>query len=168
MEIIKNTICNDFMIKAKEQFNLRCGILDYFIGGEKMADILNEIAVGLREKINSEKNEKLDNDNEYYFAVGQISSYLLSLNRSSKRMHSLINPILNCKTDEKLKLQLRILFVKYNYDIAKASKRFNNLSVMVFGYEPEGKVNDNMLVSGYLYGSLIYEKNKEEDNQNAK
>ena len=168
MEIIKNTICNDFMIKAKEQFNLRCGILDYFRGGEKMADILNGIVVGLREKINGEKNEKIDNDDEYYFAVGQISSYLLSLSKSSKRMHSLINPILNCKTDEKLKLQLRTLFIKYNYDIAKASKRFNNLSVMVFGYEPECKVNDNMLVAGYLYSSLIYEKNKEGEVTDAK
>jgi len=156
------------MIKAKEQFNLRCGILDYFRGGEKMADILNGIVVGLREKINGEKNEKIDNDDEYYFAVGQISSYLLSLSKSSKRMHSLINPILNCKTDEKLKLQLRTLFIKYNYDIAKASKRFNNLSVMVFGYEPECKVNDNMLVAGYLYSSLIYEKNKEGEVTDAK
>jgi len=128
-----------------------------------MADILNGIVVGLREKINSEKDGKIDNDNEYYFAVGQISSYLLSLNKSSKRMHSLINPILNCKTDEKLKLQLRMLFIKYNYAIAKASKRFNKLSVMVLGYEAEGKVNDNMLVAGYLYNSLIYEKNKEEE-----
>ena len=83
-------------------------------------------------------------------------------------MHSLINPILNCKTDEKLKLQLRTLFIKYNYDIAKASKRFNNLSVMVFGYEPECKVNDNMLVAGYLYSSLIYEKNKEGEVTDAK
>jgi len=163
MEIIKNTICNEYMIKAKEQFNLRCGILDYFIGGEKMADILNGIASGLREKINSKETEKIESDNEYYFAVGQISSYLLSLNKSSKRMHSLINPILNCKTDEKLKLQLEMLFKKYNYAIVKESKRFNNFSAMVLGYEAEGKVNDNMLTAGYLYSSLIYEKNKEEE-----
>ncbi len=88
MEIIKNTICNEYMIKAKEQFNLRCGILNYFIGGEKMADILNEIASVLREKTNNKHTQKIESDNEYYFAVGQVSSYLLSLNRSSKKMHS--------------------------------------------------------------------------------
>ncbi len=164
MEIIKNTICNEYMIKAKEQFNLRCGILSYLIGGEKMADILNGIASGLREKINKNETCKIESDNEYYFAVGQISSYLLSLNKSSKRMHSLINPILNCKTDEKLKLQLGMLFKKYNYTIKKENKRFNNFSAMVLGYKAEGKVNDNMLVAGYLYSSLIYESNKEGEN----
>ena len=164
MEIIKNTICNEYMIKAKEQFNLRCGILDYFIGGEKMADILTGIASGLREKINSKKTDnKIESDNEYYFAVGQISSYLLSLNKSSKKMHSLINPLLNCKTDEKLKSQLQMLFRKYNYAIPKESKRFNNFSTMVLGYEAESQINNNMLVAGYLYSSLIYEKNKEEE-----
>ncbi|HEY5588115.1 MAG TPA: CRISPR-associated protein Cse4 [Candidatus Paceibacterota bacterium] len=167
MEIIKNTICNEYMIKAKEQFNLRCGILDYFIGGEKMADILNGIASNLREKINSKQTDAIDNDDEYYFAVGQISSYLLSLNKSGKKMHSLINPLLNCKTDEKLKAQLQMFFKKYNYDIKKESKRFNNFSAMVLGYKPESNVNDNMLVAGYLYSSLIYESKKEEENKDG-
>ncbi|WP_253198966.1 CRISPR-associated protein Cse4 [Clostridium estertheticum] len=161
MELIKNAICNEYMIKAKEQFNLRCGILDYLIGGEKMADILNGLASSLREKINNKQTDKIESDNEYYFAVGQISSYLLSKSKSSKKVHSLINPLLNCKTDEKLKLQLQMLFKKYNYDIQKESKRFNNFSAMVLGYQTESKVDDNMLVAGYLYSSLIYESKKE-------
>jgi len=167
MELIKNTICDGYMIKAKEQFNLRCGILYYFIGGEKMADILNGIASSLREKINSKQTDKIDNDKEYYFAVGQISSYLLSKSKSGKKMHSLINPLLNCKTDEKLKAQLQMLFRKYNYDIQKESKRFNNFSAMVLGYKAESKVNDNILVAGYLYSSLIYESKKGEENNNG-
>ena len=165
IELIKNAICNGYIVKAKEQFNLRCGILYYFIGGEKMADILNEIASGLREKINNKETNKIESDNEYYFAVGQISSYLLSLNRSSSKMHSLINPLLNCRTDEKLKLQLQMFFKKYNYRIKKESKRFNNFSAMVLGYQVEGKVNDNMLIAGYLYSNLIYESKKEEENK---
>ncbi|WP_246578337.1 CRISPR-associated protein Cse4 [Clostridium frigoris] len=167
MELIKNTICNDYMIKAKEQFNLRCAILNYLIGGEKMADILNGLASSLREKINNKQTDKIENDNEYYFAVGQISSYLLSKSKSGKKMHSLINPLLNCKTDEKLKAQLQMLFRKYNYDIQKESKRFNNFSAMVLGYQAESKVNDNMLVAGYLYSSLIYESKKEEENKDG-
>ena len=159
MELIKNSICSNYMIKAKEQFNLRCGILNYFIGDMEMADILYEIADTLRKKINSKQTDKIENDLEYYFAVGQISSYLLSLNKISKRMHSLINPLLNCKTDEKLRLQLDMLFKKYNYGIKKNSLKFNNFSAMVIGYQAKSRVNDNMLVAGYLYSSLIYERN---------
>jgi len=165
LELIKNAICNGYMVKAKEQFNLRCGILYYFIGGEKMADILNGIASSLREKVNNKQTNKIESDDEYYFAVGQISSYLLSLNKSSEKRHSLINPLLNCKTDEKLKLQLQMFFKKYNYSIRKESKRFNNFSAMVLGYQVESKVNDNMLIAGYLYSSLIYESKKEEENK---
>ena len=36
MDIIKNSICNEHREKAKEQFNLRCAMLNYFIGEEKM------------------------------------------------------------------------------------------------------------------------------------
>jgi len=162
IELIKNTICNKYMRKAKEQFNLRCGILEYFTGGERMADILNGIACSLRKKINSNQTNKIEDDNEYYFSVGQISSYLLSFNKSS---YSLINPLLNCKIDEKLKSQLQLIFKKYNYSIKKENKRFNNLSAMVFGYQSESKVNDNMLVAGYLYSSLINENRKEEEDK---
>jgi len=168
MEIIKSTICSEYKIKAKEQFNLRSGILDYFIGGKKMADILYEIVTCLREKVNSKETKKIESDNEYYFAVGQISSYLLSLKKSSGRMHSLINPLLNCKTDEKLKLQLEVLFKKYNYFIKKESKRFNNFSAMVLGYQAESQVNENILVAGYLYTNLIYERTKLEENTSEK
>lgn len=167
-ELIKNAIANEYMTKAKEQFNLRCGVMEYFKGGEKMADVLSGIADNLREKINKTQTDKIESDKEYYFAVGQISSYLLSLNKSSKKMHSLINPILNCKSDEKLKGEIEKLFKKYNYAIEKRNKRFNNLKAMVLGYVPENKVDDNILVAGYLYSNLIYESNKEEGNGNGK
>ena len=162
MEIIKNSICNQYMIKAKEQFNLRCGILEYFGEVRKMADILNSLANTLRKKINNSQTDKIGNDEEYYFAVGQTVSYLISLNKSSKKMHSLINPILNCKLDEKLKSEVSKLFKKYNYVIRKENKRFNNLESMILGYEPEGKIKEDILVAGYLYSNLIYESNKGE------
>jgi CRISPR-associated protein Csh1 len=165
LELIKNSICNDYLIKAKEQFNLRYGILKYFGGVENMADILSGVASNLRLKINSAQTDKIESDSEYYFAVGQVASYLLSLNKSSKKMHSLINPMLNCKTDEKLKNEISKLFKKYNFAIKKDSKRFNNLKAMILGYVPDAKVKEDMLVAGYLYSSLIYEKGEENKNE---
>lgn len=164
IDLIKNSICNEYMIKAKEQFNLRCGILEYFGGIEKMEDILSDLANGLREKINSNQTGKIDSNEEYYFATGQVISYLISLNKSSKKMHSLINPILNCKTDEKLKTEVNRLFKKYNYSIRKENRRFNNLMSMILGYKSGEKIKEDILVAGYLYSSLIYESNKGEEN----
>ncbi len=166
MDLIKNSISNNYIIKAKEQFNLRYAVLKYFGGEENMADILSGITSSLRAKINSSQTGKIDSDEEYYFAVGQVASYLISLNKSNKKMHSLINPILNCKTDERLKNEISKLFRKYNYAIRKDNRRFNNLKAMILGYMPEEKVKEDILTAGYLYGNLIYESSKGEENKN--
>ncbi|MBU3207669.1 CRISPR-associated protein Cse4 [Clostridium algidicarnis] len=162
MTLIKNSICNESFIRSKEQFNLRCGVLNYLEGGEDMGDKLAELSSSLKVKINSDTTTNIDNDEEYFFAYGQLLSYFISLNKSGKKMHSLINPMLNAKSDEKLKLEMRKMFKKYSYAIEKRSKRFNNLYSMVCGYTPEGKVDEDILIAGYLYSSLIYEK--KEDN----
>ena len=169
MNLIENSICNGYILRAKEQFNLRESIIKYFGGVENMGDILKNLSDKLREKISSNPRGEIDKDEEYYFAVGQLVSYLISKNKSNKKMHSLINPILNCSTDEKLKDELRKLFTKYNYDIWKKDKRFNNLYGMVIGYVPEkdGIIKD-ILIGGYLYSNLLYEKDKEEVKEDGK
>lgn len=166
MSLIKNSISNGYLIKAKEQYSLRSGILEYFKGVKNMADVASEVSNKLRKKINSEMTCKIENDDEYYFAVGQAVSYLISLNKSSKKMHSLINPILNCKSNERLNGEIIRLFKKYSYAIKKDNKRFNNLGSMILGYRPEDKLNENLFVAGYLYSNLIYEKNKVENKNN--
>lgn len=168
ISLIKNSIVNGYLVKAKEQYNLRVGILEYFKGVENMADVMTDISNKMREKINSNKTIKIESDSEYYFAVGQMASYLISLNKSSKKMHSLINPILNCKSNDRLKDEILKLFKKYNYAIKKDNKRFNNLGSMILGYKPEGKLDESVLIDGYLYNNLIYEKNKKEENKGGK
>ncbi|SMC24914.1 CRISPR-associated protein Csh1 [Clostridium acidisoli DSM 12555] len=163
MCLIKNSISNEYLIKAKEQYNLRSGVLEYFKGVKNMADITMELSNKLRKKINNDTTDKIESDDEYYFAVGQAVSYLISLNKSSKKMHSLINPILNCKSNERLNGEIIRLFQKYDYAIEKRNLRFNNLGTMILGYIPEGKLNENLLISGYLYSNLIYEKSKTEN-----
>lgn len=165
MSLIKNSIRNNNLIRAKEQYNLECGVLEYFEGVKNMADILKGLADKLRKKINSENpNEiSLESDDEYYFAAGQVVSYLISLNKSSKKNLSFINPILNCKSNERFKKEILYLLKKYGYAIWDTNKKFKKLQSMVCGYIPEGKLNENLFVAGYLYSNLIYEKNKVEN-----
>lgn len=164
LEIIKNSIlsCEDgFLQKAIEQYNLRYSLINYFNGGNYMGDILKDIKASLREKINFNETQSIQSDEEYYFAVGQIASYLISLNKSYNKNHSLLNPILNTKNKLKLKEEIMKLFKKYNYSIKKDSKRFNNLYSMILAYSPETKINEDLLLAGYLNSSLIYEKVEE-------
>nr|WP_320024517.1 CRISPR-associated protein Cse4 [uncultured Acetobacterium sp.] len=165
LELIKNSIGNGHFIKAIEQFNVRDGFITYFKGGTSMADQLKPIRKGLREKLNSTGDHSIESDLEYFYAVGQITNYYLSRSKSSKKpVYSTVNPVVNCKSNEKLKDLLTRLFLKYNYDI-QANRRFGNLQSMIFAYVPDGPMDSTTLIAGYLSPNLLYESNKETKTQ---
>ncbi|WP_042274353.1 type I-B CRISPR-associated protein Cas8b/Csh1 [[Clostridium] dakarense] len=165
LKIIKGSILNGYITKAAEQYNLRYSLLNYFNGGSNMGDLLKDTKNALREKINSKETQSIQSDEEYYFAIGQVANYLISLNKSGNKTHSLLNPILNTKNEIKLKEEIMKLFKKHNYAIKKDSKRFNNLYSMILGYNPENKINEDLLLAGYLNSSLIYEKVEDKGNE---
>ncbi|MCS4479504.1 hypothetical protein JQ035_00565 [Clostridium botulinum] len=72
-----------------------------------MADILVDVKSSLRDKISQDKTASIDNDKEYYFAVGQLASYFISLSKAAKKTHSLANPIINARSDERIKIELK-------------------------------------------------------------
>lgn len=161
LSLIKGSIDNGYIPKASHQFNLRWSLINYFKGGRDMADIIHGIKDSLRIKINASITDKLDNDDEYYFAVGQLVGYLLSKSKGKKKPHSLANPFINGKSNDDIKEKLRRLYSKYSYDLDSKGKRFNNLYTMIIGYVPEdNKVNQDLVLGGYLSNSLIYESTK--------
>ena len=46
------------------------------------------------------------NDEEYYYAVGQLLSYLIFKSRAGKKMQSMVNPVLNAKRDNVIKNEI--------------------------------------------------------------
>ena len=124
-----------------------------------MADVILNIKDTLRNKVFSKDENKIDSDKEYFFAVGQLTSFLLSKSKGKNKPLSLANPIINAKNDEIIKTKLRQLFVKYNYDMDQDKDlRFKNLYSMIIGYEVEDKINTDLIIAGYLNSNLIYEK----------
>lgn len=163
-ELIKNSIKENQMIRAKEQWMLRDAIIDYlYKGEEKMSDKMKPILDRLEEKLKGEQEVTLENDAEYFCAVGQVAYYLLSLNKATKKTHALVNPLLNAKEDSQIKNILRRLFVKYNYEITQGGKRFKRLYAMVEGYTPENKIDDDAVLYGYLQDNLLYKKGEKEN-----
>ena len=54
-----------------------------------------------------------------------------------------------------------------NYDIDMNGRRFKNLYAMILGYEADTKVNQDMIIAGYLNNNLIYESDKKEEEING-
>lgn len=126
-----------------------------------MADVMKEIRNTLREKINTMEYESISTDEEYYYAVGQMLRFFISLNKSSKKVHSLFNPFLNIKSDKMLKEKMAQLFKKYNYAIEERRFRFNNLYKLIISYKPETEINQDYMIAGYISNNLLYEKRED-------
>ncbi|MEG0680123.1 MAG: CRISPR-associated protein Cse4 [Eubacterium sp.] len=166
LELIKNSISFGYVPKATEQYNVRDTLMGYFEGSTRMADRFKTIFNRLSDEINGKTTGVIQTDEEYYFIAGQLAKYLLSFNKASKQVYSIINPVINGKIDDNLRTIIKNLFIKYNYAI-QPSKRFSNLYAMFFSYESEiKKINQETLIAGYLYSSLIYEKKVKEEEDN--
>lgn len=162
LQLIKNSISNNYSEKVQHQFNIRISLIEYFKGGKiKMADVMKEIRNTLREKINTMEYESISTDEEYYYAVGQMLRFFISLNKSSKKVHSLFNPFLNIKSDKMLKEKMAQLFKKYNYAIEERRFRFNNLYKLIISYKPETEINQDYMIAGYISNNLLYEKRED-------
>ena len=168
LSLVKGSIERGNFKKAKDQFNLRWSFESYFNGGVDMAEIVYEMQNKLRNKINAVTTDKFESDNEYYFAVGQLINYFLSLSKGKSKPQSLLNPFINARDNEVIKEKLRGLYLKYNYTIEQNYKRFNNLYGMIVSYEPVEKVNQDMILAGYLRSNLVYEKEEKKEVKEGK
>lgn len=169
LELIKNTLINDYNLRAMTQLNLHWSFEDYFAnlekrGGEKMADIATKIRMSVKEKVMSKDEAVIvSNNEEYYYAIGQLMAYFISLSKASKKAQSLINPVLNAQNDTVIKTRLLQLYKKYNYNILTKNSRVKNLYAMILGYKPEGKVNQERILFGYMDNNVIYTKSEEKE-----
>lgn len=161
LDIVKHTLekGNDF--RAMEMFNMRLGILNHIRGSENnMKDRFTDIRDNLVLKCQSKDDMVIDGMEEFSYAIGQLSYYLLSQNKGNKRKHSLFSPILNAKRVKKIRFELENLFKKYNHEIGMNSLKFNNLYRMVLGFDSE-KIDTEFLLGGYLANNIMYEKKED-------
>lgn len=173
LDLIKNALINNYTLRAMTQLNLHWSFKDYFTelkqqGGEKMAEIATEIRESIKERVTSKEEVKMPiNDKEYYYAVGQLAAYFISLSKAGKKSQSMINLVINISEDRVLKERLIQLYKKYNYAIDHYNVRFKNLFAMILGYKPDAQTDrqtkDEMILFGYMDSNSIYTK-KEENN----
>jgi CRISPR-associated protein Csh1 len=157
--LIKGSINTGDMIKVADQLNLRLSLMKYFKGGEDMADVVINIKNNLRNKISQKNTSFLENDKQYFFAVGQLISYFISRSKGNKQPLSLANVFFNAKNDKYIKYKLRTLYKTYNYDIDNHMYKFKGLYAMIISYELDNnKVDEDMIIAGYLHSNLLYEK----------
>lgn len=167
LELIKNSLCKkDYITEAYDMFNLMTSIDDSIKKERGMTvNKHQEIKEKFRNIFETGVGE-IENDEEYFFALGQLAKFLISRNKITVKTHELAVRIIENRDIEGLKREIYKLFRKYAYDIGFYSIKFNTLYERVLGYETESeKINMDRLLGGYLADSLIYEKSAKEENE---
>lgn len=159
-DMVKYSLQKGYLKKAQKQLNLYFSLNKYFNNEE-----INMVNVrdSLRKKINAEKQLRIENDEEYSFAVGQAISYLQDRSKAKNNMQDMINQFLFIKNDNVLKTRLRQLYQRYSYDLKKGRNRYSILIAMIMEYEKTKKIDHDKLIAGYLGENLVYEKRGNED-----
>ena len=159
LDLMKSAVLNGYQERALWQLNLRWSFENYFLkGDENMGTNKQELVEAIKRKIYTETEMFLENDEEYYYIVGQMAAYLFSQSKAKNKNQSLINPFLNAKKDEVIKLKLAQLYKKYNYAIPLNMKRVRRMMALIEGYIPDGTVNQEMIIFGFTNNNLIYTK----------
>lgn len=166
LEMMKSCALKNYIERVWWQFNLLYSLKEYFSKekGENMGEIVSELRKKVKTKVFSDGVVPIENDEEYYYCAGQLARYLLSLSKAKDNKQSLLNPILNAKTDETIKTRLMQMYKKYNYTISAGQRKFNNLLGMVEGYVPAADkgVDQEKILLGYVDNNVIYTSKEEE------
>ena len=165
VNLIKGSLLNGYQERAVWQLNLRLSFKEYFSKKEEknVSEMISDLQERVKRKVYSDVLIPLENDREYYYAVGQLTAYLFSLNKAKEKNQSMLNPFLNAKTDEIIKKRLLQIYKRYNYRIPHYYQRVKNILGMVEGYKPDGKVDQEMIILGYVDNSVLYNKEEIKD-----
>lgn len=162
LSLIKNSIKNNYINTASKQFNLRWALKHYFEGGKDMSNKIKEIKENLILKMNKKQDSYIESDMEYCFAIGQLVSYFISQSKAAKKPQFLINNILNSRRDDVIKDNIRKIYKRYNYKKEMNTLRVRNLYNMILAYDLNGRLDEDMVLLGFLSDNLIYKADKKE------
>lgn len=162
-KLIQNTVRNGYNNKARQQLNLALSLQDYLNQNTRMEEMMGMVQEKFKEYMGMYKEEwNFENDSEYYYAVGQLIGYFLSLSKSANKPLSLVNPFLAAKEDSLIKEKLSLMFEKYSYAIDYiVDVRAKNIISHIMLYTPETNVQKQCLIAGLTANNAFYMKKEQ-------
>lgn len=163
IKLVKNKIAVGHFSRAGMQLNLLLSLEDYFNNNKEKEELMGTIQEQFKAHIDMPKEDWDFSDSEYYYAVGQLIGYFLSLSKSAKKPLSMANQFLNADNDSLIKEKLSQMFIRYDHAIdAERDIRAKNVISHIMTYEPEcKKVMQRELIAGLTANSAFYVKKEQ-------
>lgn len=167
--LVKDKIFNGFngskeqenkeIYEVKKLFNFSMSFEEYILGGSSMRRNIESF----REKSLGE-NYRIENNDEYYYMIGQSIYYLLSQSKSSEKKLDLLKPYLMLPNNKILKAKLTTILKRYSHSVNMNSKKFGSVIKEIMIYDVNN-IDTNMIIAGFLDNNLFYEKDNKDNNK---
>lgn len=160
LDAVMVAIGNGHFFKASQQLDFGFCLEKYFYGkSELMKEIMNVKEVFLNHTLSEEEWEFL-NDEEYFFAVGQILAYINYMRNSKAKSLNFIKQLTFVKNIDVLKEKIKKIVISYSHIFETKNKKINRTISNISLYQPK-EIRIDILLAGFTADIIFFKKREE-------
>ena len=160
LDAVMVTIGNGHFFKASQQLDFGFCLEKYFYGkSELMEEIMNVKEVFLNHTL-SEEDWEFSNDEEYFFAVGQILAYINYMRNSKAKSLNFIKQLTFVKNIDVLKEKIKKIVISYSHIFETKNKKINRTISNISLYQPK-EIRIDILLARFTADIIFFKKREE-------
>ena len=160
LDAVMVTIGNGHFFKASQQLDFGFCLEKYFYGKSGlMEEIMNVKEVFLNHTL-SEEDWEFSNDEEYFFAVGQILAYINYMRNSKAKSLNFIKQLTFVKNIDVLKEKIKKIVISYSHIFETKNKKINRTISNISLYQPK-EIRIDILLAGFTADIIFFKKREE-------
>ena len=160
LDAVMVAIGNGYFFKASQQLDFGFCLEKYFYGkSELMEEIMNVKEVFLNHTL-SEEDWEFSNDEEYFFAVGQILAYINYMRNSKAKSLNFIKQLTFVKNIDVLKEKIKKIVISYSHIFETKNKKINRTISNISLYQPK-EIRIDILLAGFTADIIFFKKREE-------
>ena len=160
LDAVMVAIGNGHFFKASQQLDFGFCLEKYFYGkSELMEEIMNVKEVFLNHTL-SEEDWEFPNDEEYFFAVGQILAYINYMRNSKAKSLNFIKQLTFVKNIDVLKEKIKKIVISYSHIFETKNKKINRTISNISLYQPK-ELRIDILLAGFTADIIFFKKREE-------
>ena len=160
LDAVMVAIGNGYFFKASQQLDFGFCLEKYFYGkSELMEEIMNVKEVFLNHTL-SEEDWEFSNDEEYFFAVGQILAYITYMRNSKAKSLNFINQLTFVKNIDVLQEKIKKIVISYSHIFETKNKKINRTISNISLYQSK-EIRIDILLAGFTADIIFFKKREE-------
>ena len=160
LDAVMVAIGNGHLFKANQQLDLGFCLEEYFYKkSELMEEIMSIKEVFLNHTL-SEEDWELLNDEEYFFATGQILAYINYMRNSKAKSLNFIKQLTFIKNPTILKEKIKKIVISYSHIFETKNKKINRTISNISLYQPK-EIKIDILLAGFTADIVFFKKREE-------